>query len=121
MFCLEIDLPLLLANVLFDLHSPPGESKGFQLAMGRTSMVCSALSALSPQEISHVNWSNPGGLSATWDCSLIKSYWLKAGAFRLEVKHTFERRYRLTTGKMSQEKTREFSVSEGQVHLWKVF
>lgn len=58
MLCLEIDLPVLLANLLFDLHFLPGESQGFQFAMGRASTVCSALSTFVPQGIGNVNWSN---------------------------------------------------------------
>jgi len=56
MFCLEIDLPVPLTNLLFDLCFLPGESEGFQFAMGRTSTVCSALSTFVPQGISNVSW-----------------------------------------------------------------
>lgn len=83
---------------------------GFQFATGRTSVVCAALSTLVPQGI-HGELEQSGGLSASWDCSLIKSCWLKAEAFRLEIKHTFERQGRLT-GKLGQEKNREFSFKD---------
>lgn len=57
MLCLEIDLPVLLADLLFDLHFLPGESEGFQFAVGRTSTVCSALSTFIPLGIGNVSWS----------------------------------------------------------------
>lgn len=80
---------------------------GFQFARGRTSVVCAALSTSVPQGVA---------VSAGVDCqpagiTLIKSYWLKAEAFRLEIKHTFERQERLT-GKLGQEKNREFSFKD---------
>lgn len=58
MLCLEIGLPVLLANLLFDLCFLPRESEVFQFAMGRTFMVCSALSTFVPQGIGNVSWSN---------------------------------------------------------------
>lgn len=58
MLCLEVALPVLLPNLLFGLCFLPGESEGFQFAMGRTSAVCSALTTFVPQGISNVNWNN---------------------------------------------------------------
>lgn len=58
MLCLEIDLPVLMANLLFDLCFLPGRSEGFQFAVGRISTVCSALSTFVPQGIGNVSWSN---------------------------------------------------------------
>lgn len=58
MLCLEINLPVLLANLLFDLRFLPGESEGFRFAVGRTSTVCSALSTFVPQGIGNVSWGN---------------------------------------------------------------
>lgn len=53
-----MDLPVLLTNLLFDLCFLLGESEGFLFAVGRTSMVCSALSTFIPQGIGNINWSN---------------------------------------------------------------
>lgn len=58
MLCLEMDLPVLLSSLLFNLCFLPGEIQGFQFALGRTSMVCSALSTLIPQGIGSASWSN---------------------------------------------------------------
>lgn len=97
-------------------HPPVGsvlsaqKERGFRFATGRTSVVCAALSTSVPRGIGTVSWSKrvdcqPAGIA------LIKSYWLKAEVFRLEIKHRFERQERLT-GKLGQEKNGEFSFKD---------